>query len=599
MQHSKKHPLEIGLVSINHGELAISQVIAVARDYAQVEPFAGEKRRKVEAVRKYVEDHWLSDDSPPRYGFNTGVGVLKNVRISRDQIEKFQKLYVKSHSVGVGEPLEIETVRAAMLLQANALSKGHSGVRALLIDKLIEMLNQRIHPVVPEQGSLGASGDLAPLAHVAAVLVGEDEAEIWVGNERKKLGDLKDDAGNLRFINNAVEIVFEPIRLQAKEAVSLTNATAFMLAIAVCLVHDTEILLQNADIAAALSLEAMMGETDAFAEELHDLRRQPGQIATAQNIRNLIDGSKRMTAEARVAYFNASTEKQLKARLQNSELANSVGTIKKYKLTHEFEKSRIQDAYSLRCVPQVHGACKDAFQFVKSVVERELTAVTDNPVIFRNTKVDGYESKSGGNFHGEPLALAMDFLAISLSEIASISERRVFRLLSPAMSFGLPRNLTGGEAGLNSGYMLLQYTAAQLVSENKILSHPASVDSIPTSDNQEDHVSMGFTAARKALKVCRNVQYVLAIEFLCAVQALHLSASEPQTSFEVFPLGKGTGVAFNFIQNYQEKSGGQTISPFKLMRDDEFLHARIRRMHELVANGLIVYALNNLELLNS
>ncbi len=599
MQHSKQRPEEVGFVSVNDGELTVDQVIAVARHYARVEQFAGKKRREVEAVRKYIEDNWLSDSAPPRYSFNTGVGVLKNVRISRDQIEKFQELYVKSHSVGVGEPLEIETVRASMLLQANALSKGYSGVRVLVIDKLIEMLNKRIHPVVPEQGSLGASGDLAPLTHVAAVMVGEGEAEIWVGNERKELESLKDGAGNLRLINNGEEVIFQPIRLQAKEAVSLTNATTFMLAIAVRLVHDAEILLQDADIAAALSLEAMMGETGAFAEELHDLRRQPGQIATAKNVRNLIDGSKRMTSEARVAYFNASTEKQLKARLQNSELANSVDAITKYKLTHEFEKNRIQDAYSLRCVPQVHGACKDAFQFVNSVVQRELTAVTDNPVIFRNTNVDGYESKSGGNFHGEPLALALDFLAISLSEIASISERRVFRMLSPAMSFGLPRNLTGGEAGLNSGYMLLQYTAAQLVSENKILSHPASVDSVPTSDNQEDHVSMGFTAACKALKVCRNVQYVLAIEFLCAVQALHLSASEPQTSFEVFPLGKGTGVAFNYIQNFQGKSDGKTITPFKLMRDDEFLHSQIRWMHKLVASGLIVRALNNLELFNS
>lgn len=584
------HAAKFDFISINQGELTTEKIIAVARNFARVAPFEGSRRKKVEAVRKFVEENWLSENAPPRYGFNTGVGVLKNVRIDSEQIERFQELYVKSHCVGVGEPLEVEIVRGAMLLQANALAKGYSGVRPLVIDKLIEMLNKRIHPVVPEQGSLGASGDLAQLTHVVAVMVGEGEAEIWVGDEKKRLQDLKDASGDLRFVHDGAEIIFRPIRLQAKEAVSLTNATSFMLAIAVRLVHDVEILLKNADVAAALSLEAMMGEKDAFAAELHDLRRQSGQITTARNIRSLIEGSQRMTPEARLAYFNSITKKQIAQGVQNSELAEA---IKKYKFDHEFEKNRVQDAYSLRCVPQVHGACKDAFAFVKSIVEREITAVTDNPVIFPTANGGGYESKSGGNFHGEPLALAMDFLAIAVAEIGGISERRVFRLLGPAMSYGLPRNLTGGEAGLHSGYMLLQYTAAQLVSENKILSHPASVDSIPTSDNQEDHVSMGFTAACKALKIYGNVQNLLAIEFLCAVQALHLSAAEASTSFEIFPMGNGTGAVFHFLKNYATPSGK---TPFALMKDDEYLHSKIQLMSDLVASGDILTPLREIEL---
>ncbi|HEX9653156.1 MAG TPA: aromatic amino acid ammonia-lyase [bacterium] len=583
------------MVSINHEELTINRIMAVTRHLAIVEKFEGPKRKKVEAVRKYVEDNWLTDSAPTRYGFNTGVGALKNVRISRGEIEKFQELYVRSHCVGVGDPLEIETVRGAMLLQANALSKGYSGVRALIVDKLIEMLNKRIHPVVPEQGSLGASGDLAPLTHVAAAMVGEGDAEIWVGNERHQIRHLLDDSGNLRFQQNGTAVIFEPIRLQAKEAVSLTNATAFMAAIAVRLVHDVEMLLLHADIAAALSLEALMCEKDAFAPELHDLRRQSGQIATAQNIRTLINGSKRMTAEAQLAYFNSITEKQIRQRVQKTEPAESLEAIKKYKLDNEFDKNRVQDAYSLRCVPQVHGACQDAFHFVKGIVEREITAVTDNPVIFP-TDNGTYSSKSGGNFHGEPLALAMDFLAIAMSEIGSISERRVFRMLSPSLSFGLPRNLTGGAPGLNSGYMLLQYTAAQLVSENKILCHPASVDSIPTSDNQEDHVSMGYTAARKALKICGNVQYLLAIEFLCAIQALHLSAGEQGTSFEIFPMGRGTARVFDFIKSYRATTSDKMGTPFQLMRDDEFLHSRIVQMLELLMSGEIVHEIDNLGL---
>jgi histidine ammonia-lyase len=585
---SHQEPEGIKSVSINDQELSISEIVAVARYCARVEPFRGPKREKVKEVRKYVEQHWFSDSAQPRYGFNTGIGALKNVRISQENMEKFQELYIKAHCVGVGEPLDVEIVRGAMLLLANALSKGYSGVRAEVVDKFIEMLNKRIHPVVPEQGSLGASGDLAPLSHITSVLVGEDEAEVWVGTERKKVKTLKDASGIINFKINGEEVVFQPLRIQGKEAVSLTNATAVMLAIAVLLIYDAELLLKNADVAAALSLEAMMCEKDAFSEDLHNLRNQVGQITTAKNIRSLIQNSQRMSPEARLAFFQHRIENELMQKPQTSELKDSQALIKKYKMDYEFEKDRIQDAYSLRCVPQVHGACKDACTYAKSIVEREIQAVTDNPVIFPNKGGGGYEVKSGGNFHGEPLALAMDYLGIALAEIGSISERRTYRLLCPGTSFGLPRNLSGGEVGLNTGLMITQYTAAQLVSENKTLTHPASVDTIPTSDNQEDHVSMGLIGARKARNIVKNVQYLLSIEYICAIQGLHLSSGDETVNFDRFPLGKGTALVYNFLKSYEMEGDEGLIYPFELLQEDEYLKTKIEVMRGVLSSGEIL-----------
>lgn len=582
--HDFGHPWQISKVSLNQRSLEIAEIIAVTRYGAQIDPFTGPRRQQVEKVRTYVERHWLTDEARPRYGFNTGIGVLKNVRISHEDIEKFQRLYVKAHSVGVGSALDVEIVRGAMLLQAQALARGHSGVRAVVIDKLIEMLNKGIHPVVPEQGSLGASGDLAPLTHIAAVLVGEDDAEIWVGTVRRKLSSVKDKTGNLRFQTHGQTVEFEPLVLGGKEAVSLTNATAVMLSFGVHLVYDGFWLLKNADISAALSLEAMMCEQDAFAEKLHDLRNQTGQIRTAANIRALVKGTGRMHPEARLAFLKA-RQFDPKASFYKSESFNDISSKSGKSREHSIGIERLQDAYSLRCVPQVHGACKDSFAFVRDVIDRELMAVTDNPVIFPDGH-GGFESKSGGNFHGEPLALAFDFLAIALSEIGSIAERRLYRLLNPSMNFGLPRNLSGGEVGLNTGYMMVQYTAAQLVSENKILAHPASVDTIPTSDNQEDHVSMGLTAARKAQRILVNVQNVIAMEYLCAVQGLQLSARSEGTDFERFPLGEGTRTAFEFLTCVE----GDGRRPFAVMGEDEYLKSRLDAARALVADGAVVKA---------
>ena len=575
---------QIASVSLDQNPLTLPQFLAVTRHFATVTPFAGARRERCEKVRKYVEEHWFSDSAPPRYGFNTGIGSLKNVRVSNADIETFQKRYVKSHSVGVGAPLDIEIVRGAILLQANALSKGHSGVRPLLVDKLIEMLNKKLHPVVPEQGSLGASGDLAPLTHIASVLVGEEEAEVWIDGSRRKLRDLKTQGGMLEFAVDGERMRFEPLELQGKEAISLTNATSVMLSIGLHLLVDSETALKNADIGGALSLEAMMCETDAFAEELHDLRGHKGQRDTAANLRALIQGSARMTPEARMAFFEDRTETELRRLFPDAREADQRKVIADYKREVEFEKNRVQDSYSLRCAPQVHGACKDAHNYVKSVLEREMSSITDNPVIFEDEN-GHFHSRSGGNFHGEPLAMAFDFLSIALAEIASIAERRMFRLLSPRMSFGLPNNLTGGRIGLNSGFMMVQYTAAQLVSENKVLSHPASVDSIPTSDNQEDHVSMGLTAARKARTILRNVQQILAMEVLCAVQGIHLSSRAARTSLDAFPLGQGTDLAFRCVTTHQTEEGE---IPFSMIGDDRYLHTLIREMENLSTNGEVV-----------
>lgn len=580
MQQEKTRDLKaVGSVSINKADLSVEEVLAVSRHLARVERFSGEKRTQMDSVRRYVEENWLSDEAEPQYGFNTGIGALKSIKISEKKIKDFQRYYVRSHCVGLGDPLPIEIVRGAMLLQANALSKGYSGIRPLIIDKLIELLNKRIHPVVPEQGSLGASGDLAPLAHIASVLVGEPEAEIWVDGQRHPLRKLRTDSKAFSFMRHGEKVSFEPVELHGKEAISLTNSTAVMLSIGVHLIRDVELLLKNADIAAALSLEAMMCEQNAFDEDLHRIRNQDGQIRTAANIRALVRNTERMTAKAQLIFFETLTKSQIENKRGEKVDPDIVQAVKNYKLDAEFQRNRVQDAYSLRCIPQVHGACKDTFHYIRSVIDRELHAVTDNPVIFPDG--DRYKVRSGGNFHGEPLALALDFLAIAMSEIGSICERRMFRLLSPRMSFGLPANLTGGEVGLNSGFMVVQYTGAQLVSENKSLAHPASVDSVPTSDNQEDHVSMGMIAGRQARQILKNVQQLVAMEYLCAVQALHLSAR--LVDLQHFPLGIGTSLAFEFLTRNEEY-------PLPLIQNDEYMHSKLITLEKISSQAQVIQA---------
>lgn len=396
------------------------------------------------------------------YGVNTGFGALCNVRISNDMVEKLQVNLIRSHAVGVGEALPEEVVRAMMAIRINTLIQGNSGVKLELVKLLVEFLNRGIHPCVPSQGSVGASGDLAPLAHMCLPLIGEGEV-MYSGKKFPAKTILK-------------KLKLKPIKLGSKEGLALINGTSMMSAIGSLALLDAERLIKMADISGAMSLEALKGTDIFLRKEIHALRPYKGQVNSADNMRKLIAGS------------------------GISEKCRNVG--------------KVQDAYSIRCIPQVHGASRDVLSYVRKVLETEVNSVTDNPLVFVKTE----EILSGGNFHGQPIAFAMDFLAIAMSEVANIAESRVSRLINSRYS-DLPPFLVEN-SGLNSGFMVAQYTMAALVSENKVLCHPASVDSIPTCAGQEDHVSMGSIASRKARNVLNNATNVIAIEFLAAAQGL-------------------------------------------------------------------------------
>lgn len=395
------------------------------------------------------------------YGVNTGFGKLADQLISPADIQQLQLNLVRSHAAGVGAPLARDETRGMLLLRANVLARGHSGVRPVVLDYLLTLLNRDILPVIPSRGSVGASGDLAPLAHLALVLIGEGEA--LVGGARQPGRAALAKAG------------LTPLRLEAKEGLSLLNGTQAMLALGLLALRRCEILLDTADAAGALSLEALKGTPVAFDARIHRLRPYPGQATVAANLRKLLTGS-----DIRVSHLHC---------------------------------PKVQDAYSLRCMPQVHGAVRDALAHVRETLSIEINSVTDNPIVFPKGDV-----LSGGNFHGQPLGLGLDYLAIAMTELASISERRIERLTNP--EYGELPPFLSPHPGLNSGFMLAQVTAAALASENKTLAHPASVDSIPTSGNQEDHVSMGMGSALKLRRVLDNVERVLAIELLCGAQGV-------------------------------------------------------------------------------
>ncbi len=425
---------------------------------------------KVKRSRALVE-RWCTEGRTI-YGITTGFGEFANVTIPLDHIRELQQNLLRSHSAGTGEPLSSEVVRAMLLLRANALVKGFSGVRPQLIEKLIEFLLRDALPHIPSRGSVGSSGDLAPLAHLALALTGEGSISIPAASGRQLLP-----------AREALALLkIEPIRLEAKEGLALINGTQMMSAIGALALSKAKSLAHIADVAASMSFEALRATDTAFDPRLHAARPHPGQSEVARHMLQLVEGSE----------------------IRNSHLQND---------------PRVQDAYSLRCIPQVHGAVRDTIRFVESVLATEINSATDNPLIVPDETGNGGTHLEGGNFHGEPLALALDYLAIALSELANISERRTERLVNGALSYGLPRFLTP-HGGLHSGYMIAQYTAAALVSENKVLSHPASVDSIPTSANQEDHNSMGSIAALKLQRVIDNVETVIAIELMCAAQGI-------------------------------------------------------------------------------
>ena len=412
--------------------------------------------------RKYVLD--IVESEVPTYGVNTGFGALSNKHVGKKDLAQLQVNLIRSHCVGVGKPFSAEIVRSLMLILAQSLLKGYSGIQFEAIELIVNFLNKNIIPVVPEKGSVGASGDLAPLSHISICLIGE--GEVFHDGKRQPTSKVLKKYG------------LQPIELGPKDGLALINGTHLMAALAVHAINQIEVLVRTADLALAISLDGFRGSLHAFDSDLHNVKAHPGQIATAKNIQKLLKGSVILKS-------------------------------------HE-NCGRVQDPYSFRCAPQVHGAVRQTLKHAKEVLDQELKSVTDNPIVFAKQK----KIISGGHFHGEALAMILDYLAIGVSELCSISERRVSKLLNPTFS-ELPAFLSK-ESGLNSGLMIAQYTSAALVSENKILSHPSSVDSVPTSNDKEDHVSMGPMAGRKLLEVIFNAKQCLAIEFLCGVQAIDL-----------------------------------------------------------------------------
>ena len=503
-------------VIINGRDLTVEEVIRVCRGYEKVE-IAPEAKEAVIKARNYIEKKL--EEGAVIYGLTTGFGKFANVVISREEAEQLQKNLIISHTCAMGEPYETKYVRAAMLLRCNALSRGNSGIRLETIQTMIDMLNAGIHPVIPEKGSLGASGDLAPLSHIALALIGLGEVEYK--------GQIVPAAEAM-----AKEGII-PVVLAAKEGLALNNGTQMMTAVGVNVLWDAMHLMKTADIATAMTAEALHGITKAYDHKVHDLRGHQGQKDAAENLRTLLAGSK-----------NA----------------------------FEVQPSKVQDPYSLRCIPQIHGASRDAIQYVYEAVSRELNAVTDNPIVFP----DEDEVISGGNFHGQPTALAFDFLKMAISEFADVSERRAERLINPQLSEGLPAFLTK-YGGVCSGFMIAQYAAASMVSENKIYAHPACVDSIPSSGNQEDHVSMGTTSARTAAMVLDNAQKVIGIELAAAAQGIWLRQEIGES--DISNLAPATKAAYDYIRTVSEP-----------VDDDILMHDELKKFDEMVKDFSILEA---------
>lgn len=507
-------------IVIDGKSLTIEQVIEVAYGTPEVilsDEAVIQVNRAAEAVQKLLFDGVIA------YGITTGFGAFKDRVIPLDQVELLQRNIIVSHAVGVGPAFDVPTTRAIMLIRANTLARGYSGIRLKTLQLLLEMLNREVHPIIPEKGSLGASGDLAPLAHMSLVMIGEGEAEFH--GEILKGADALQTAG------------LAPVVLAAKEGLALTNGTSVMCAIGTLETHRAEMLSQTADIAGCMSLEALNGTPQAYDERIHALRPFPRQADCAAYLRRVIEGSE---------------------------------------FTRGYDPTNIQDAYTLRCIPQVHGAARDAIAYARWAMEIELNAVTDNPLIF----IDGdkIEVVSGGNFHGEPLAIAMDYLGIAMSELGNISERRIMRLIDEASNvYTLPAFLTQN-GGLNSGFMIVQYTAAALATESKVLSHPASVDTIPTSANVEDHVSMGVTAALKIRRISTNVERILAIELMAAAQGIDF---RKQVHGQDAKLGRGTQVAYALIRQHV---------PF--IAEDTVMYPYMEAVRKLVAAGEVATKVN-------
>lgn len=503
-------------VLINGRDLTIEEVIRVCREDEEVK-LAEEAVAAVNKARAYIEKKLK--EKAVIYGLTTGFGKFSNVVISPEETEKLQRNLIISHTCTMGNHYPRHYVRAAMLLRCNALARGNSGIRLETLQTLIDMINKGVHPVIPEKGSLGASGDLAPLSHIALGLIGEGEVEykgqIMPAAEAMKKAGIR------------------PVTLAAKEGLALNNGTQMMTAIGLNVVWDAMKLQKVTDIACALTDEALHAIKKAYDPKIQELRGHQGQKDSAENLRTLLEGS-----------------------------ANAL----------PLQPSKVQDAYALRCVPQIHGASRDAIKYAYDMVSREINAVTDNPLVFP----DEDEVISGGNFHGQPMALTFDFLKIAVSEFASVSERRTERLVNPALSEGLPAFLTK-YGGVCSGFMIAQYAAASMVSENKVYDHPASVDSIPSSANQEDHVSMGTTSARTAAMVLDNAQKVIGIEIAVAAQAIWLRQEMGEAGID--NLAPATRAAYDYIR--------KVSAP---VEEDIIMHGELAKFDEMIKDGKLLEA---------
>ena len=501
-------------IVLNGNDLTLEQVAKVSREGCLV-CLSETAKERVNKSRKIVDK--IVEEERVVYGITTGFGKFSDVVISKEDCKALQRNLIISHACGFGVNFSREIVRAVMLLRINALLKGYSGIRLETLETLMEMLNKGVHPCIPEKGSLGASGDLAPLAHMVLPMLGEGEAEylgqVTNGKDAMERADIK------------------VIELHAKEGLALINGTNVLTAVGALATYDAENLLKISDITAALTVEALRGITDAYDPRVHIIRNQIGQMKTAENMLNLLKGSTFTTRQGEI---------------------------------------RVQDAYTLRCIPQIHGASKDAIKYIKEKVLFEINAVTDNPIITEEGDVI-----SGGNFHGQPMAISFDFLAIAAAEIASVSERRLERLINYQLN-DLPPFLAPN-GGLNSGFMITQYAAAALVSENKILAHPASVDSIPSSANQEDHVSMGTIAARKARDIVSNVTRVLATEIMAACQAIDFRKNEG------LKLGDATLEAY--------KTYRQTVN---FISEDVVMYKELDKSMEVLTSGRLIKAVETI-----
>ncbi|MFQ5944687.1 MAG: histidine ammonia-lyase [Anaerolineae bacterium] len=502
----------MGSVALDGESLTLEEVALVGSDQSVAVSLSGEARERVARGAQTVQE--LVAQGRVAYGITTGFGKMADRQIPPDQVAELQRNILISHAVGTGPLLDRAAVRAALLIRANTLAKGHSGVRLETIELLLEMLNRGVHPAIPSQGSLGASGDLAPLAHMGLVLIGLGEAEyegtLLPGGEALTAADLI------------------PVTLTAKEGLALTNGTAIMTALAALITVQAENVIRIADVVGCMSLEALAGTAEPFDARIHELRPHPRQIDCASDLRAILKGSG---------------------------------------LLRSSDRGRVQDAYSLRCMPQVHGAVRDVATYARWASGIELNSATDNPLVFWD---EGPEVLSGGNFHGEPVALALDYLGLALAELGNLSERRTARLLDPALNEGILPTFLTEKSGLHSGFMLAQYTAAALASENRMLAHPASADSVSVSAGIEDHASLGVQAALRAQEALRNVETILAIELLCAAQALDFR----RKGSDGIPLGRGTDPAYAAVRERVD-----------FMERDEVLAPRIEAARQLVASG--------------